>query len=473
MPSLLARAGLAWKSASAIMQGNGAALANYGGYGPSIPPWYPVEWYQKGMSPGLRNGLPIVEACVGAYAQTIASMPANHVQILDNGGYETVTSSALSRLMLAPNDYQTPSDFFLNIVRSLYLKGNAYAFAEYNNRQEVSALHPVDPTGVRVVRAADDPSAYWYSFNQYQWDMLTDIDPGYFVPPRQMLHIKLACPLDPLCGETPLTHALLSNALGATIGGSLSTFYANMSRPSGVLTTEGELNKVQVERLRSAWEDATTAIAQGKVPILVNGLKWAPMGMTAQDAGILDAYKLTIIDIARVFRIPLSMIGEMEGATFTNSETLIRFWMSTGLGFAIKHIEDAFTAFFNLPRAEQLEFDTSVLLRTDTPARLDSLSKAVQGGIYSPNEARAMEGLPAKAYGDEPRLQRQVVPLSAYANTPAPVAADPNADDPADGNDATGAASPDASGGTNSDASPTSPDAVKAMFQGFYSRALH
>jgi hypothetical protein len=198
------------------------------------------------------------------------------------------------------------------------------------------------------------------------------------------------------------------------------------------------------------------------------------MGMTAQDAGILDAYKLTAHDIARVFRIPLSLVGEMEGATFSNAETLIRFWLSTGLGFAIKHIEDAFTGFFGLPRNEQLEFDTEVLLRTDTPARLDALSKAVLGGIYTPNEARRFEGLPAKAYGDEPRMQRQVVPLSAYADTLAALP-DPNAPPADPGASPPPPADPGADPATDPGASDpaASPEAVKAMFQGFYSQALH
>ena len=94
-------------------------------------------------------------------------------------------------------------------------------------------------------------------------------------------------------------------------------------------------------------------------------------------------------------------------------------------------------------------------MRSAFKDRIDGLARAVQGGIYSPNEARALESLSAAEDGDEPRVQQQVVPLSAWdKQPPAPAggngggktgngAADGDGADPEDAADSASDANPD------------------------------
>jgi hypothetical protein len=93
------------------------------------------------------------------------------------------------------------------------------------------------------------------------------------------------------------------------------------------------------------------------------------------------------------------------------------FWLASGLGFCLDHIEQAFDRMFDLRGwpEEYTEFDTSALLRSARKDRIEYLVRGVQGGVFSPNEARAEEDLPGVEYGEEPRVQQQVVPLSAAA----------------------------------------------------------
>jgi hypothetical protein len=114
-------------------------------------------------------------------------------------------------------------------------------------------------------------------------------------------------------------------------------------------------------------------------------------------------------------------------------------WLAAGLGWLINHIEVALDQFVGLNtdsigRArEYTEYDTRALLRSAFKERLEGLSRGVIGGIYSPNEARRLEGLPNAESGDEPRVQQQVVPLSfATAPPPAPPAPEPDKLAPAD-----------------------------------------
>ena len=106
-------------------------------------------------------------------------------------------------------------------------------------------------------------------------------------------------------------------------------------------------------------------------------------------------------------------------------------WIASGLGFALNHLEEAIGQLFELKGQpdEYVEFDTAALLRSAMKDRMEALTKAVQGGIYAPNEARAQEGLDEVEFGDEPRVQQQVVPLSAAGKIPGPPA--PSAAPPA------------------------------------------
>jgi hypothetical protein len=119
----------------------------------------------------------------------------------------------------------------------------------------------------------------------------------------------------------------------------------------------------------------------------------------------------------------------------------MQFWLSRGLGFAVNHIEVAFDQFFGLRGwpDEWTELDTQVLLRVAYKDRIEALSRGTISGIFSPNEARRTEDLPDMPFGDEPRVQQQVVPLSAWGEkppaTPAPDPAPPAPAEPADGAD--------------------------------------
>ena len=96
-------------------------------------------------------------------------------------------------------------------------------------------------------------------------------------------------------------------------------------------------------------------------------------------------------------------------------------WLARGLGFALNHIEEAFGILFGLKGQpeEYLEFETEALLRSALKDRMEALARGVQGGILAPNEARNREGYSSVEHGDEPRVQQQVVPLSAAAAIPA------------------------------------------------------
>jgi HK97 family phage portal protein len=389
-----------------------------GGWLPDGAGW---NWWQQGYDPVSGPRSAMVEACVSAYAQTIAMCPGDHWRLNAKGGRERVKSSALSRLLRYPNDYQSISDFMLNTTRSLYLEGNAYALALRNDRFEIDELHLMDPMNSRP-RLATNGEVFYQLYGNDVIQRRLGAD-ALVVPQRDVLHIKLHTVRHrmptPLVGESPLVAAYSDIGVSTAIMNQQYAYYRNEARPSAVLTTDLTMDKDQLQALRDRWNEQAKGLHQGGTPILTSGLKVQPWTSAGREAATADILKLSNENIALVYRIPLQILG-FGGATFSSTEALMQGWKASGLGFALNHIEEAIGNLFQLSGVpdEYVEFDTGALLRSAQKDRIESLARGVQGGIYAPNEAREMEGLEAVPFGDSPRVQAQVVPLEAAGKIP-------------------------------------------------------
>ena len=415
-------------STSLVVKGEGEVrpgpylLPVTGGWLPAGSPW---NWWQEGIVPDTGyDSSAMVEACLSAYSQTVAMCPGDHWRMNDKNGRDRVTNSALSRILRHPNAYQSPSDFMLNGTRSLYSDGNAYALALRNDRYEIDELHLMDPR-LSYPQVAETGEVF-YSLGGNSVIDRQLAGEQLIVPQRDVLHIRLNATRRrypfPLVGDTPLGAALQDIATSNAMTRQQIQFYLNQARPSAVLTTDLILDKDQVQFVRDRWDEQSKGLKAGGTPILTAGLKPQLLATTSKDSDLAEVMKLTEQRIALAFRIPLQILGISGGGTTMGStEALMLQWIASGLGFALNHIEDAFGLLFNLKGQpdEYVEFDTKALLRSAFKERIAGLAQAVQGGIFSPNEARAAESMDEVKFGDEPRVQQQVVPLSAAAAIPA------------------------------------------------------
>lgn len=426
------------------------ARAGWGGVGGpvnwtqngGIPVSWSPNWWQQGFNP-LRGGeSATVNACVNAYAMTIAQLPGGHFRKIPgaHGAAEPVTNSPVARVLREPNGYQTRSDFVLNLVTQLLFYGNAYAWAEREGGQ-VAALHLMPP---RAAEPYIEPESRAVFYRVTGNDLAGQF--AGLAPARDVLHVRCRVHPDrPLHGITPITWAAMARDANVAIAASQAAFFTNASQPSGFLSTKERLTPEQMATLRAAWEDRATGMAMGTVPILGGGMEFQQMGITSQDAQLVEAFGMTVADIARAFAVPVPIIGDLSNATFNNVENLIALWLSQGLGFYLEHIELALDKFFGLGPGEYVEFDADTLMRTAFRDRIEGLARAVAGGLYSPDEARGREGLPPApdGWGEEPRLQAQVVPLSAAGDIGPSAPAAPALPPPDEGDDGEGGDSGD------------------------------
>lgn len=396
------------------------------------------NWWQLGFSPEYGgSGSAVVEACVSAYAQTIAMCPGDHWRKLDNGGRERVKSSALSRIIRRPNDYQSASDFLLNLTRRLYADGEAFAYAVRNERFEIAELHLMRHGRASV---ALDGSIFYALYGNEIAERRFSQTLSAPVPYRDVLHVRLHTPSHELKGVSPILAAQVSLALAGAAQSQQVAFYVNQARPSFVLETDEKLTLAQVLELRAGWNEQTQGENAGGTPITSWGLKVKSVTSNAKDMQLAELLKMSQEDVALAYRIPLQVLG-IGGTPFASTEALMSSWKAQGLGFALEHIEQAFGNLFGLGRDEYLELDTDALLRSSFKERIEALSAGTHR-LYTINEARALEGLPAVDGGDEVRVQQQDVPLSYGANLqpPSPTPAKPEPQNPDNGGPDAGSA---------------------------------
>ncbi len=366
-----------------------------------------MNWWQTGFSLQASGaGSAMVEACVSAYSQTVAMCPGSHKRALGNGGSEIVTNSDLARVLKAPNDYQSMSDLLLNLTRTLYLKGEAFGVLVRNGRSEGDELHLMRH-GFPYI-GSDGSIFYRLSGNEIverRFDMSAPI------PARDVLHVRLHTPRHPLRGESPILSTQIDLALSGAVLNQQVAFYLNEARPSFMLATDEKLTKEQADALRARWDEQTKGENAGGTPILTWGLKPVPVGTTAADSRLADMLKLTDQNIALAFRMPLQILG-IGGTPFASTESLMASWKSTGLGFALNHIEEAFGRLFKLDGYpdEYLEFDTDALLRSSFKEMIDALTQGIKG-LMTSNEARKRVGLPSIKGGDQLFVQMQDIPI--------------------------------------------------------------
>lgn len=375
-----------------------------------------MNWWQQGTSlTSDGEGGAMVEACVGAYSQTVAMCPGAHKRSTGDGGHAIISDSDLARVLKRPNDYESISDFLMNLTDRLYRDGEAFAYA-VRDGERIVELHRFR-TGYAYV--GDDGSIFYHlSGNEIAERRFGMSNP---IPARNVLHVRLKTPRHPLRGVSPILAVALDRALSGAALNQQIAFYLNEARPSFMLETDQQLTAEQTKQLRELWDSQTKGEHAGGTPILTWGLKAKAVGMSANDSKLADMLKLSDQNIALAFRMPLQVLG-IGGTPFASTEALMSAWKSTGLGFCLNHIEEAFGLLFRLKGQpdEYVEFDTDALLRSSFKEMMDALALG-SGKVMTKNEARAKIGLARKAGGDDLYAQMQDVPLDQVGK-PAPTA---------------------------------------------------
>ena len=274
----------------------------------------------------------------------------------------------------------------------LLIYGNAYAQIIRNGRGEVLGLYPLMPDKVRVDRDQRNRLVYIYSHYdkanpnlKEQGDIILYAD--------EVLHIP-GLGFDGLVGYSPI--ALAKNAIGISIACEEygASFFGNNANPSGVLEHPGVIKNP--DKLRDAWHRAYGGKNSHKVAVLEEGVKFTPISIPNNEAQFLETRKFQIEEIARMYRVPLHMIGDLDHATFSNVEHLSLDFVKYSLDPWIVRWEQSLQKAL-LSDSEKgqyfMKFNVNGLLRGDYASRMQGYDTARQNGWMSANDIRELEDM--------------------------------------------------------------------------------
>lgn len=373
-----------------------------------------MDWFQTGVTIRPVNPMenPVLWGCIDLKSSDIARLPIRHWKALPGGGFTKDPNSRILKVLAKPNPFQTRQDYLRYLGISLFIEGNAYSLVGYNGRMEIERLTPINPHMV-LPRVAEDGSVFYQiSLDRLEAGSVGTKVTSILVPDFMIFHHREICLRHPLIGVSPLMAAAASTNLGLQIIKSQDNIFRNQAKPSGVLMSPNTLSKDVVERLKESWQSYFQGENAGKTAVLEEGLKFDALSMKAVDAEVVKQLEMSNLDIARSFRVPMSMLGHVERQAFKNTEVMVRQYLSTTLAAHLSNLEERLSLLFGLdPAKEFLRFDLTFLLQAEIDVRMEALARAVQGGIYSVNDAREIEGLPPVEGGDKVRLQSQMVPI--------------------------------------------------------------
>lgn len=334
----------------------------------------------------------VVYACCKVIAESIASLPL-HVYQYKNGGKEKVPKHPLYFLLHdAPNEEMTSFVFRETSLIHLLLWGNAYSQIIRDNAGRILGLYPLKPDKMKVER--DDKGKLFYRYRRMTEENPNFKEKGEIILNRQdVLHI-VGLGFDGILGYSPI--AMAKNAVGLSIACEEfgSNFFANGARPSGILKTPTLIKDPQ--KLRESWQSMYGGSNAGKVAILEEGMTYESISIPPEDAQFLETRKFQIAEIARIFRVPLHLLNELDHATFSNIEQQNLEFVIYTLTPWITRLEQAFNkALFtdNEKGNYFVKFNVDGLLRGDYQSRMQGYATARQNGWLSANDIRELEDL--------------------------------------------------------------------------------
>jgi HK97 family phage portal protein len=386
------------------------------------------SFYMGGSSAGKnvneRSAMQMtaVYSCVRILAEAVAGLPLHLYRYKEDGGKERAIDNNLYHLLHdEPNKEMSSFIFRETLMTHLLLWGNAYAQIIRNGKGEVVALYPLMPNKMQVDR--DENGELYYIYTRSSDEAKTMDGVTVYLTPRDVLHIP-GLGFDGLVGYSPI--AMAKNAIGLAIATEEygAKFFANGAAPSGVLEHPGTIK--DPSRLRENWNSTFGGSANsGKVAVLEEGMKYTPISISPEQAQFLETRKFQIDEIARIFRVPPHMVGDLEKSSFSNIEQQsLEFVKYTLDPWVIRWEQSLSRALLNEDEKRKyfFKFNLEGLLRGDYESRMSGYAVARQNGWMSANDIRELENMdkiPAEDGGDLYLINGNMLPLNkagAYTN---------------------------------------------------------
>ncbi len=381
-----------------------------------------LEWL--GISSTPKNIVSEVTyfTCLKMLSETLGKMPLKFYRETEKGIEKAKSNKAHKLLKTRPNPLMTPSIFWATIEQNRNHYGNAYVWirrafkkAKYGGTYEIMDMWIMPSDSVQLY--IDDQGFFgakgriWYGY--------TDKHTGqqYVFNSDDVLHFKTSYSFDGILG-VPVREILKNTVEGGLESQSfMNNLYKSGLTAKAVLEYTGDLNDEARKKLVSGFEAfANGSKNTGKIIPVPLGMKLVPLNIKLTDSQFFELKKFTALQIAGAFGIKPNQINDYEKSSYSNSEMQqLSFYVDTEL-FILKQYEEELNykvlEDYEIDQGYFYKFNEKVILRTDSKTQMETLSKAVNNGIYSPNEAREYLDKPAKEGGDQLVMNGNYIPIT-------------------------------------------------------------
>lgn len=348
-------------------------------------------------------------ACMKVLSESIGKLPLKLLQYNDKNGVRNARENPYYKIVHdRPNPYMTSTNFWSTVEYNRNHYGNAYVLIDTKKSGKDKGK-----TTLWILESKD--VEVWYDNGKLIKDQ-PDIYYIYNSPAgrlvfgsEEILHFKSSNTLDGYVGIS------VADQLKSTIKGNqkaqklINKMYDSGFTAKAVLQYTGSLSDENAQAFVKGIEEYAKGSLKDKgieniIPIPV-GSNLTPLNVKLADNQFIEVKQYSALQIASAFGIKPTQIGDYTKSSYASAEAQqLSFYIDTLL-YIIKQYEEELT--YKLLSDEDVEkgyhfkFNVAVILRADLKTQIDSLSKAVNSFLYTPNEARALLDLESKDGGDE------------------------------------------------------------------------
>lgn len=360
-----------------------------------------------------------VYSCVRLLADTISSLPVS--AYVRRGRVRLPYASVYGEQpnwIARPNAETTRLEFYEQIVTSFKLEGNAYILIVRDDLGDIQELYVLNPRNVRIVREKPGEALVYYVRVKNTQGIY---DQGIYgegnaqgiyeqkLTARDLLHIPDFRLPGQFYGLSPV--AACRTTMGSVMAAEVyaASYFGNAANPGGVIEVPGELTQEQAQDIGRDWNITHTGpYRAGKIGILSGGASFQTLQINAQDAQLLETRRFSVEEIARIYRVPLSLLGHpVAGAmSFASVEAQNLSFVQYSLRPILERIEQAISTLLPEPDGF-VRFNLDALLRGTTIERYDAYTKGLREGFLSLNDVHASEDMSPIENGDQYRVPLQ------------------------------------------------------------------
>lgn len=347
-----------------------------------------------------------VMAAVTMLAEDVAKLTPRLFRKDKSGLKQEASDHWLFDLLDLPNEWQNWMEFCEQLMVGLVMRGNGYVVIIRNSRGQPIRLVPINPDYVAIWESPDGSIFYRVTASGLHLAaMLRGLPP--LIPAEDMFHIR-GFSTGGLVGLSRIGVAREAIAVVLAQEQQAARWMGNGAKPAGVLTTDQKLDKAAAERIAADWKAIHGGLQNvGRTAVLEQGLKWQQLSMTSTDMEFIASRQFQLQEIARIFRIPPHMIGELSRSTNNNIVQQAQEYANYTLSSYTKRWERKLSSLFGLRKQGLfIEFDMAELLRADVQSRFNIYRTAIMSMIMTPNEARVDAGLDPIDDPDADKLQK-------------------------------------------------------------------